>query len=88
MPKAKYDHTFEEQLRARDHGVTCMWQVAGIKNTMIIGMECLCVFMDGHSPRIFIVQTFEGGGWSAYTSVNQDSIETTIDAAEAAIRKG
>lgn len=84
----RFDHTFEDQLRKRGHSVRCMWQMNGPKNTMVVGMECIAVYSDGHAPRIFIVQTMRGGGWDAYATVSdRNDIAATVEAAEAIIKR-
>lgn len=84
MPR--YDHTFEERMRAKGYGVRCMWQSAGPKNTMVESMECLTVYKPETVPHLFIVQTLAGGGWNVFADIADNNINAVIETAEASIK--
>lgn len=54
------------RLRENGYNVKNLWEVPGPEGTMI-------AFMNGYSirGRVFIVQTYRGGGFEVYTSSNE-----------------
>lgn len=67
------DRTLEERCRAAGATVRCLWQQRGPKNTGIAWMEGLMI-----GAGVVIVQTYEGGGWEAYSALPVNEIDATV----------
>lgn len=67
------DNTLERILGERGHRVQLMWQMRGPKHTLIRWMECFLV-----NDGLVIVQTYDGGGWEAFTTNMRSDVESTV----------
>lgn len=67
------DRTVEMVARKAGAEVRRLWQMRGPPNTSIKWMECLSI-----GKSTCIVQTFEGGGWEAYTPGRSNRVDDTL----------
>lgn len=81
MPKEKKysDTTLINALSARGCQCQCAWQVHKIKGTGIEWLEGWMVAHPGGFPTFVIIQTFERGGWEAYTPGDSHEVDATVE---------
>lgn len=74
MPKTYPDRFLQNALREKDLEARLMWDMKGPKDTSIAWVSCYVV-----NRSLVLVETFEGGGWEAFTPPQTNHINETID---------
>lgn len=76
MPKTdKYpSRILEDKLRERGLEPRLMWEMRGPKDTGIKWISCY--FLE---KNLILVETFDGGGWNAFTPDLTNNVEATVE---------